>query len=292
MRRYGQVVVILGMALVASAALAIDPPPSAINRIEFLIPGLSVQLIESCTRASNVNWCSTPQDALSQGGNHIAVSMDVLGNIYGQANVGTSKDCGELGAAEDDAIGRVRPDRTWETVVFVHGACDVGFRVSTQFAKIWSVDLVTGQAILHVISTAFDGVATSDRLIENFRLTGLPTLFDVMTTFEPTGASLSWNVPLRPEAFPASAETFDVLSGDLDTLGDLTAAARIACNVPPSPPTPGERISLVDPQGDPPFGRGRYYVVATQSGGEERIGRQRLDGEVSGRPVLGLPGCP
>ena len=108
-----------------------------------------------------------------------------------------------------------------------------------------------------------------------------PLLSDALATL---AAPLSPKHPYHPRA-----DTFDVLSGDLATLPDLTQAARIKCDVPGGrAPIAGERLSVVDPQPAPTPGTGRYYLVAAQRGGEERIGRQRLAGELSGRPVMGL----
>ena len=208
-------------------------------------------------------------------------------------------DCSPYGVSDEGAVGRMKPDLSFETILIIHAACEGNAVVishpPSEDTRLWNLDVVSGTALLTVISRAYDVLSgqTSDRLQEVFRLSGLPTMFDVVASFAPGGTVFSWNVPVMPDGFPSQADTFDVLSGDLVSLPDLTQAARIDCTVPAGrAPVAGEHLSTVDSQPDPAAGSGRYYLVATQLGGEERTGRQRIRGDLTGRPVIGLPGCP
>ncbi|HET8948760.1 MAG TPA: hypothetical protein VFQ07_17410 [Candidatus Polarisedimenticolia bacterium] len=129
----------------------------------------------------------------------------------------------------------------------------------------------------------------SNRLTQ-VAITGLPTLFDIMLTYQP-GQSLSWTTPQRPLGL-TSADRFEVYTGALGHTPLFQDAQPIACSLPASgAPAFGEVIAIPDPLPDPPIGEGRYVVVAAERAGEVRYGRQRMGGVTSGRNPADFPAC-
>jgi len=51
MRRIGRLGVALGMVLMVSGAWGQSPPSSVATRIEFLLPGMAIEVFESCEKS-------------------------------------------------------------------------------------------------------------------------------------------------------------------------------------------------------------------------------------------------
>jgi len=123
------------------------------------------------------------------------------------------------------------------------------------------------------------------------RISGLPSVLEVIPTFEPSAGTLSWVVPRHPEALPA-AERFSVYAGDLRDLPDFSRAAPVACAVPDSgAPQPGDFLSILDPLPDPEAGRGSYALIGAEYAGQRRFGRQNIGGLLSGRDPAAFRAC-
>jgi len=125
----------------------------------------------------------------------------------------------------------------------------------------------------------------------HFKMTirGLPTLFDTLLTFVPNGQSLTALTPAYPDGF-RSEHSLQLWAGDVRTLPDWSQAQPVACMAATNP-TPGHLVSVMDTLPDPGVGEGRYYVLASESGVDRRLGRQYVNGAFSAREPTGLPMC-
>lgn len=149
----------------------------------------------------------------------------------------------------------------------------------------------------------FNGVLYADVSIMNYTvltlissrtaqvgIAGLPSLFDIMLTYQP-GGTLSWATPLRPLGLP-SADRFQVFTGALGHAPLFQDAQPVACSLPAgAAPVYGDVVSIADPLPVPPVGEGRYVVVAAERAGEHRYGRQRIGGVTTGRNPADFPAC-
>lgn len=119
-------------------------------------------------------------------------------------------------------------------------------------------------------------------------ITGLPKLFDTLLTFVPGGALVALT-PGLPDGF-RSADSLQVWTGNVRSMPNWSQAQPLTCSAATSP-TPGQVVTVPDTLADPTVGTGRYYVVASQSGGNRRLGRQYVNGAFSARDPSGLPAC-
>jgi hypothetical protein len=71
---------------------------------------------------------------------------------------------------------------------------------------------------------------------------------------------------------------------------DWSQAQPLACMAAQNP-TPGQIVRVSETFLEPPVGEGRYYLVASQSGADRRLGRQYVNGAFSARQPAGLPRC-
>jgi hypothetical protein len=92
-----------------------------------------------------------------------------------------------------------------------------------------------------------------------------------------------------PDGF-RSADSLQLWTGNVRSMPDWSRAQPLACVAAQNPP-PGQLVSVQDTLPDPPVGQGRYYLLASQSGPDRRLGRQYINGEFSARQPAGLPGC-
>ncbi len=119
---------------------------------------------------------------------------------------------------------------------------------------------------------------------------GFAKLFDLVQTYNPASASLTFTVPAHPEGL-RGADWFDTYYGDLAMVGDWSQAQPLACDYPASSPSRGDYLEVADPLPDPAPGEGRYYVTAVHYQGEARYGRKSSGGVLSGRDPTLLPAC-
>lgn len=158
-----------------------------------------------------------------------------------------------------------------------------------------SFDVTNGRLLIYmivVLNHTGDGGRTwqetsSDSGIIEVR--GLPTMFDTLLSFVPGGQSISAVTPAHPDGFRA-ADSLQLWTGNLHTLSDWSRAEPLACNAVTNP-VPGQVVTVADTLPDPAPGDGRYYVIATQRGGDRRLGRQFVNGGFSARDPAALPVC-
>ena len=108
-------------------------------------------------------------------------------------------------------------------------------------------------------------------------------------SYDPAGM-MSFRIPVLPEGLP-TGDFFDIYSGDLATLPDLSLASPLACDAGFGL-GPGDLVTVNDTLPDPAVGTGRYYLAAVTSGVERRAGREQLNGVLQGRDASALPACP
>jgi hypothetical protein len=86
------------------------------------------------------------------------------------------------------------------------------------------------------------------------------------------------------------ADSLQVRTGDVRSMPTWSQAQPLPCEAAVNP-APGQLVSVADTLPNPPVGEGRYYLVASQSGSDRRLGRQNVNGAFSAREPAGLPGC-
>lgn len=118
---------------------------------------------------------------------------------------------------------------------------------------------------------------------------GLPTLFDNLMTFVPGQPALQIATAAMPDGF-RSADAMQVWTGSIRSMPDWSRAEPLTCETA-AIPIPGQVVGVPDSLPDPPLGEGRYYLVASQSGSERRLGRQQRNGVFSARDPIALPVC-
>jgi hypothetical protein len=156
-------------------------------------------------------------------------------------------------------------------------------------------DVTNGRILLGVRATATtEAVGGGAQIISSdtigiVELSGFPKMFDTLLTFVPGQQALNIVTPAMPDGF-RSADSLQVWTGDVRSMPDWSQAQPLACSAATSP-TPGQVLTVPDALPDPAVGRGRYYLVASQSGPDRRLGRQYVNGTLSAREPAGLPVC-
>lgn len=183
-------------------------------------------------------------------------------------------------AVRDLRVFRVKPDDSSELVLEISGC---GGSVSQLYATGLTVDAVNGTALL-----VAGGSTEPEELIE---ISGLPTLLDIIPTFQPAAGTLSWTTPKHPEALPA-ADRFMVFAGDVPSAGNISVPIPFDCNVPAAGnPQPGDYLSILDPLADPAVGEASYVIIGVEHQMEQRFGRQQIGGVLAGRAPGTFVGC-
>jgi len=169
----------------------------------------------------------------------------------------------------------------------------LGKPVKLFISKGWEVDLVNGYLLLGL----YGDCHTDDCLAEGdtkehvgvVRISGLPPLIDILTTYEPSGL-LTFTTPYHPQGLPAG-DRYDMYTGDVATLADLAMANPFACDVA-SGQLPGYRVRVLDTVPSPVAGHADYFLTAVTHGTERRAGRKSVPGGLAARDASLLPGCP
>ena len=143
-----------------------------------------------------------------------------------------------------------------------------------------AVDSTYGRLYLAVRTDGPEGIVV---------ISGLPTLFDTLLSFVPSGKSVAAVTPARPDGL-RSADSVQAWTGDVRSLPDWSQAAPLVC-MAATAPTPGQIVTVADTLPDPTPGHARYYVMASQSGTHRRLGRQYVSGAFSARDPTALPVC-
>ena len=282
---------------------------SELDEIEVLDPGVSVRLI--CTLENGSCLFGDPNDPLdfynanAVGSETInfpakASTLGPLGESYVFRSVFT----GPLSCAPPGA----NTHRHEFLRVFTDGRVEPVFALSpTCVGDILTEFLVRPQLIMDAVNgrsqfsfrTIRDDCSNPQNCIELevvhevIEVSGLPSLLDIIPTFDPGNtATLSWVAPVKPEAMAAS-DGYDVYKGDIDAVSDLSLAVSLACDVPTGrDPVPGEFLSVTDTIPALAAGEARYYLIANRFAGQSRAGREFMGGVLRGRDASLLTSCP
>jgi hypothetical protein len=276
--------------------LGMTPPAlawSILDEVTVLDPSLTAEVIWEMPSAKT--YCESLPESLDRLDCALRVpeefwiGVDAAGNRYGAIKTEQLD-----GSTFFEIHRRPRGTPLSEPVLRVTARVEPVFGQPTklQVAGSWEVDAAQGDLLLsfrgQCLSAACAAESDVEEHLATLRVGGLPELFDIACSFVPSGA-LSCRVPAVPEGLPTGS-SLDVYSGELASLPDLSQAEPLGCDVAPYA-LPGEYLTFVDPRPDPPPGTGRYYLVVTVAGAERRAGRQRVDGQFSGREANALPGC-
>jgi hypothetical protein len=267
---------------------------SILDEVTVLDPNLTASLIWEdpdtrilCQTTTDLDLleCNLIDDSFSQ----FWFGMDAAGNRYGVVG-------GEdvAGTTFFDIYRRPAGTRGNEHIVRVtkNEELVIGEVTKLQIGGRWEVDVTNGEMILSFwglcATSACIGAGDNTEHLASVRISGLPKLFDLTVTYEPSGA-LAFRVPQNPEGLE-SGDYYDLYAGEISTLPDLSAAQAVDCDVAAGM-KPGDPVSVADPLPTPMAGTSRYYLIAVTSGLERRAGRQRTAGVLSGRDATGLPAC-
>jgi hypothetical protein len=223
------------------------------------------------------------------------VGADAIGNGYHTANL-EGRIYLDLGFRKlGNYLQRIRPDgHTENLVALVTDFClddpDVCAVAGTfEFLSPFILDSTNGQILIVARGREIIPPQVTEDVVGIIAIGGLPKLLDTLLTFVPGGQTLSILTPAHPDGF-RSADAFQVWAGDVRTLPDWSQAAPMACPAASSP-IPGQLVRVADTLPDPDIGQARYYLVASQSGGQRRLGRQYAGAGFSAREPAGLTVC-
>jgi hypothetical protein len=217
------------------------------------------------------------------------IGVDAAGHRYGTINGsdtgGTYFDIHRQPHGTGDSEHIVRISKRVELVL--------GKPVKMYVTDRWEVDVTNGYLLIGLRGQCL----TDDCVTENdtkehvgvLRISGLPPLYDIVTTYEPSGL-LSFTVPRHPEGLLAG-DQFDMYSGAVSSLPDLAQAVPFACDVA-SGQGPGYRVRVLDTLPSPAAGQAAYFLTAATHAGQKRAGRMRTSGGLAGRNADLLPPCP
>ena len=296
------------VAIAAAIALATPAPasepgqPLDCSDWVFLEPGLSCSVVRPANCATEFACLDGNPRAIDNQERLLWITSEAVGNVdcpglglnthyrlklialenTGERVLGYVDDrCGSVGGV--DAIrhivntGSSIPDRNWGKLEF---------------------DASGGRVLIPIVSQCITGgrcpgyspLEPPPPLYWLAAIEGFATTFDILQTYSPIQGPLSFTVPYMPEGLPA-ANYFDTYYGDLATVGDWSQARPLQCGYPATPPSVGDYFTVEDALPAPAPGTGRYYVTAVTHQGQRRLGRQRIDGVLSGRDSAGLPEC-
>ena len=294
MRRYFPyrlvVIAVFGLTAMPTSANALDLSGS----IYPLIPGLTVRVVSQSPRANRTDSCragsgdeappldcrpgvSTTLLGYDAGGSQYNVTGDTYNVYVDGAVVGSGR-----------IISRINTTGSSEAVAILstEGLTDGGILVSRIYMGSLTFDVTNGRILVPVTATYSDGIPTAvSALIE---ISGFPKLFDTLLTFVP-GGTLAALTPGFPDGF-RSAGSMQVWTGDVRSMPDWSQAQPLACMAATSP-APGQVVTVDDTLHNPPVGHGRYYLSASVSGADRRLGRQYVIGAFSARDPGSLPVC-
>jgi len=263
-----------------------------------------IEVINSSGLTATVRFSAQGGDCAAPSGDPLAVGCDgnttwpfvsivsADGSVY-DADIISQDNCNE--GTQYMRLVRVTPNKSIQEVLRVQI-----FKCLECSANVCTHRLLSGfttlfdatNGLLHLTGSVQERDG-SGNLIANDRgwvvISGFPTMFDTLLSFDPGGQSMRILAPAMPDGF-RSADSLQVWTGDLRTLPDWTQAQPLACTAATSPP-PGQVVTVSDGLPDPAVGHGRYYLVASQSGQDRRLGRQFVNGAFSARPPALLPGC-
>ena len=299
LKRVGLVVAvtILGTGVASAQGFLAD-------QIQILKPGFMKSVFQDlgpqspCESSSLKDTRSMMSSFLCQGlkvAAHAGSGVGALGDFYQIVKTvdgATGTVCTNAGMP-DNVVYEVqrRTESTVEAIVQVPHCVeleDTAYQTTEMLNM--AVDNINGSLYLATQSSLFNGGPVMEQY-GIVKISGLPTLLDIIPTFQPAAGTLSWITPKHPEALPA-ADRFQVYVGDVRAPGDLSGPVPFDCSVPDTgSPEPGEYISILDSRPDPPVGEATYVIIGVEHEGERRFGRQQIGGVLAGRDPLTFTGC-
>jgi len=164
------------------------------------------------------------------------------------------------------------------------------FREQVTLLGVVAMDSVNGTLYVKVGRTNEPGCCYGGSPVPVYgKISGLANLMDVLLTFVPGGQALQVVTPTHPDGF-RSADSFQVWTGSVRSMPDWSQAEPLTCEAAVNP-APGQVVNVPDVLPDPAIGEGRYYLVASQSGADRRLGRQYVNGAFSARIPTSLSPC-
>lgn len=157
------------------------------------------------------------------------------------------------------------------------------------FGRHLSLDSTNGRIIVPVSAEFFSAGTLYARSVGIIEISGLPKLFDTLLTFAPGEEAMNILTPAHPDGF-RSADTLQVWTGDVRSMPEWSRAVPLTCEAATNP-VPGQVVSVADTLPAPAVGEGRYYLVASKSEADRRLGRQYLNGAFTARQPASLPIC-
>ncbi len=297
----------LGLAvLVLSVSPALAQTGSLTDAIVPLLPGLSVRLVreapsivngaDQCYFQSPAIWECVGSPAFPPAWTTygaFTIGFDAAGNAYHVANAGGSVGFGD--GTSGVLLRRVSPDGVMEDVAGLRKGVTLADGTQRRFSPTGGiVDATNGRIWILVNASTYDAVhfqppLSTPTTVGTVEIGGLPTMFDVLLTFVPSGQTLSALMPAHPDGFRA-ADSLQVWTGSVRSLPDWSQAQPLACTAATNP-APGQLVTVADTLPDPEVGQGRYYITASQSGAQRRLGRQFVGGAFVARDPSALPVC-
>ncbi len=265
---------------------------SLLDEVTVMDPGLTAEVVWEMPDAKT--YCQGPPSNLDRlacewrDPDQFWIGLDAEGNRYGMIKME------ELDGTFYDIYRRPAGTQLSEPILRITQRIEPVFGEVTklQATSRWEVDVSNGTLLIGLsgqcLSSACVAESDTHEHLGLIRISGLPGLFAIASTFTPSGA-LSFRIPAIPEGLP-SGDHYDVYAGDLADLPDLSRAQGIGCDVAAGQQT-GDWIVFEDPLPPPGPGAGRYYLTAVVSGSETRAGRRCESGALSGRDASTLPGC-
>lgn len=279
--------------------LASEPrEPLDASDIVFFIPGLTAtDFLPRCE--CDVPWCFNDLDRSdnSQAGDNRGPYVwdqpviDADGYQYAFRHEGLVTCNGSW--RKRRYIIRMSTSGTQEDVAYIEDRCfsDTTNAVNKGWLRSLRIDNNIGCLYLVMITAPYgSGGGTYPDCASLIKICGLTTQHDVLQTYQLQSQSFGFRVPYMPEGLNG-ADYFDTYWGDLSNPIDFSQAKPLQCGYPSTQPDTGDYLEFIDSLPDPSAGEGYYYITATHFQGETCYGRQRIDGELSGRNPALLPAC-
>lgn len=280
------------VAVIVIATLGHTSAFSLLDEVTVIDPNLTAEIVWEMTDTKTYCASSPPNpDRLACrviDPDEFAIGVDAVGNRYSVIEaiepLGTYLDVYRRPAGTQFNHHIARITKNVEEVV---GQPTKLFAVGK-----WEIDVTSGILLLGLKGECFTSTCVGENdTVEHLavvRITGLPALMDVIESYEPP-SMLSFNLPRHPEGLP-QGDRYDVYQGSVAGLPDLSQAQPLACDVAAGKAV-GERVEVTDPLPDPVAGETRYYLTAVSSGIDQRAGRTRQAGIITGRGASSLPPC-
>jgi len=298
----------LALALVCLPSLVHAQGHSVADAIEPQFPGVTVTVVRETSLLDNPSFCQgspkpwecgtytfapTGGNWPSAEGSGLEIGVDAAGAAYIVAPEDTfvKFDSYTYGYALQRLTSTGLPEEVAHLLYAIcsNSLCN-GLITNFDYSSRFHFDVTTGRILIRVRSTtSIGGTNVSDDRVGIVAIDGLPTMFDTLLTFIPGQQALNILTPAMPDGF-RSADSLQVWAGDVRTMPDWSQAQPLACMAAESP-SAGQLVSVADTLPDPAVGEGRYYLVASQSGPDRRLGRQYVNGGFSARQPGALPLC-